>query len=318
MNSFRRRGAPGASPGRASAAQARYWSQNQSVLQPVGVESLVFLPQQRQRDALASQLASQLAVHFTPGRQRTRRAARRRRRRQPPLKAGVVSGTGELIPAILARRVVVPAALRLYVDAGVEHREVETAIAIEVVRARDRGTCPDRREHLRWRQPEPSITGPEEHLYRQLVQPVFDRFAPVVGLTAGDDVVAAVPVEVRYGDDDLDPVEAALRLNAREPLRVNGAGEPAGDEDSLQTSRTPEAPTTSPPRAPPAPDGFASHQITMRQATITLRTTCATPRSSFAGGRTPKAQSQSTPRGGISGVVSCVATCAAKPEPAFS
>ena len=43
-----------------------------------------------------------------------------------------------------------------------------------------------------------------------------------------------------------------------------------------------------------------------------------TPIIVFAGGRTPKARSQSTPRGGISGVVSCVATCAANPEPAFS
>ena len=135
------------------------------------------------------------------------------------------------------RRIAVPAALRPDVDAGIEHREVETAVVVEVVRDRDRRAGPDRwRQHSRRRQLELPASGPEEHLHRQLVESVFDRLAAVVRLTARDDVVPAVPVQVRHGDDDLDPVEAALGLDARERLCMGGAGEAAGDEhrdDSL-------------------------------------------------------------------------------------
>ena len=44
-------------------------------------------------------------------------------------------------------------------------------------------------------------TGPEEHLHRQLVQSVFNRLAAVVRLPVRDDVVPAVPVQVRDGDE---------------------------------------------------------------------------------------------------------------------
>ena len=60
------------------------------------------------------------------------------------------------------RRVAVPDTLRPDVDPGIEHHEVETAVAVEVVRDRDRGAGSDRRERLRRRQAEPSVTGPEE------------------------------------------------------------------------------------------------------------------------------------------------------------
>ena len=116
-----------------------------------------------------------------------------------------------------------PAALRPDVDAGIEDREVETAVVVEVIRDRDRRASPDRGQHSRRRRLELPSAGAEEHLHRQPVQSVFDRLAAVVRLTAGDDVVPAVPVQVRHGDDDLDPVEAALGLDARERLRMGGS-----------------------------------------------------------------------------------------------
>ena len=61
-----------------------------AVLEPLRVQRLVFLPQQRQRHVLASQLP----VHLAPHRQRARRAARRRRRIQPPFQTGVVERLG--------------------------------------------------------------------------------------------------------------------------------------------------------------------------------------------------------------------------------
>ena len=47
---------------------------------------------------------------------------------------------------------------------------------------------------------------------------------------ARGDVVAAISVEVRHGDDDLDAVDPALGLDARERLRLRGARDPAADE----------------------------------------------------------------------------------------
>ena len=55
-------------------------------LQPLGMGRLVLLPQQRQRHALAAQLA----VHLTPPRHRTPPRVRRRRREQPPLQPRII------------------------------------------------------------------------------------------------------------------------------------------------------------------------------------------------------------------------------------
>ena len=61
-----------------------------AVLQPLRVERLVLLPQQRQRHTLPPQLP----VHLAPLRQRTRRAARRQCRKQSPFQPGVVDRLG--------------------------------------------------------------------------------------------------------------------------------------------------------------------------------------------------------------------------------
>ena len=133
------------------------------------------------------------------------------------------------------RRVAVPAALRPDVDAG-------------VVRDRDRSASPDRREQLRRRQLEPPVTGPEEHLHRQAcptgLRPSRSR------RSAGRPRLCRPgrPLQVRYGDDDLDPVEAAWRADALERLRIGG-GQAAGGRAARRVpaaSRSP-APDQHPP-----------------------------------------------------------------------